>query len=204
MKERPILFSGEDVRAILDGRKTQWREVVKPQPEPVSFGWRFGGRDIGEKVWPVDAPKLCPYGMPGDRLWVRETFAPFEQSPGFIYRADADTDGSVPYLDTGAGGLGGGVCHYRPKTWKRSIFMPRRASRILLDVLSVRVERLCSISEADALAEGCCPFSDDFGSYQARVAFCQLWESINGPESWDANPWVWAVEFRFDERNLVT
>ena len=186
MKERPILFSGEDVRAILDGRKTQWREVVKPQPEPVSFGWRFGGRDIGEKVWPLDAPKLCPYGQPGDRLWVRETWGvnPCYNGDEILYRAS---------------GHGSAIIR-----WRRSSHMPRWASRINLEVTGVRVERLCSISEADALAEGCCPFSDDFGSYHARVAFCQLWESIYGPESWDANPWVWVVEFCIDEQNAVT
>jgi hypothetical protein len=131
----------------------------------------------------------CPYGMPGDRLWVRETF--WTDGDEVIYRSDP---GAEKELDSAFTGL----------NWKPSIHMPRWASRINLEVTGVRVERLCSISEADALAEGCCPFSDDFGSYHARVAFCQLWESIYGPESWDANPWVWVVEFCIDEQNAVT
>jgi len=202
MKERPILFSAPMVRAILEGRKTQTRRVVKPQPDAVHSGtpyWFVGGYRLSETA---HNPLRCPYGQPGDRLWVRETWAPLEAAgTPYIYRADADEDGSVPYLVHGSP-VGGGVGHANPHRWKPSIHMPRLASRILLEVVSVRVERLRDISEADAEAEGA-PL--ELGELERvtlgakaryRSGFCRMWSSINGRESWDANPWVWVVEFR--------
>jgi hypothetical protein len=184
MKERSILFSGPMVRAILAGTKTQTRRGVKrldvragmPQPENDSL------------------LSLCsPYGQPGDRLWVRETWAWFgcERLPcEVLYRADGHTK-----LYDGYG------------RWRPSIHMPRWASRILLEITDVRVERLCDISEADARAEGIkvdeCGHAireeDHVAWGGARSAFADLWASINGPDSWAANPWVWVISFRRGE-----
>lgn len=169
-RERPILFSGPMVRAILDGRKTVTRRVVKHVP-------------------PEGTPvHLCPYGSPGDRLWVRETW--------FNSRGDD----SMP-------------THYRADDriedlqikWKPSIFMPRWASRITLVLKSVRVERLQDITEEDAKQEGCEPtnLSDAYAKCEyllARNRFREVWTKINGPASWDANPWVWRLEFEKEDR----
>jgi len=206
MKERPILFSAPMVRAILDGSKTQTRRVVKQlDPKagavttnmhslPMSCCWAFGGPII-----------LCPYGQPGDRLWVRETFgefidtevingATYELGRDWVYRADGE-----------------GV---RVSTrWKPSIHMPRDASRILLEIVSVRVERLHDLSEGDAVAEGiermpcAVPYTKLWKNYRPgngctpsmaipQNSFRSLWESINGEANWLSNPWVWVVEFK--------
>lgn len=200
MKERPILFSGPMVRALLDGSKTQTRRVVKPQP-PNHMGTV---RTLGDGDWQFvqDAHTLadsastwrCPYGQPDDRLWVRETFGHFERNdtlkPGdtIYYRADGE------------------CLELRP--WRPSIHMPRWASRITLEITGVRVERLQDISEADAIAEGCAKNHNNYywgGPHKAgglkqmataRQAYQDLWESINGPGSWEANPWVWVVGFK--------
>ena len=193
MKEKPILFSGPMVRAILDGRKTQTRRVVKPQPAYVnSLGIPFwpGGKG------PVDY-RLCPHGAEGDRLWVKEThrFDGIDQRIGvrekrieeLSYRADMEGD---PSCDDCA--------------WRPSIFMPRWASRITLEIVSVRVERLQDISEEDAIAEGVTVHMDAVITAAtipgvkgpAYLEYFDLWESINGPGSWDANPWVWVIEFK--------
>jgi hypothetical protein len=207
MKERPILFSGPMVRAILDGTKTQTRRVVKGQHEDVADGFGTSGPRYAMhdgKPWMqwIERPGEiggceidCPYGQPGDRLWVREAFAknevlPLEhRAPGeFIYRAELEN----------------GVTKYSAR-WTPSIHMPRRASRITLEITSVRVERLQEISEADAQAEGadiqkeceggqwiiCGP---RIGSY--REGFRWLWSSTYGADSWAANPWVWVVELK--------
>ena len=186
VKERPVLFSGPMVRAILDGHKTQTRRVVKPQPPYHAvevFDWR--APDIPEAVkahegcYYNDMDGLnfhckCPYGGPGDQLWVREAFTVCADN-NIFYRADGKPD---PW---------DGV------RWKPSIHMPRLASRITLEITGVRVERLQDISEEDALAEGVTRSALDPWN---RTAFARLWESINGPDSWDANPFVWVVEFK--------
>ena len=202
-KERPILFSGPMVRALLDGSKTQTRRVVKPQPDTAHDGepyWFIGGY----RVWgyrpapavPLRAggnPLPCPYGQRGDRLWVRESFA-------HMYRYNAQPEKRAPedvtYM---ADNLTPDPYVYG--SWKPSIHMPRWASRITLEVTNVRVERLQDISEADALAEGVKVHPDHHGKppssiYSPVQAYRDLWESINGPDSWAANPWVWAIEFR--------
>jgi hypothetical protein len=174
MKERPILFSGPMVRAILDGSKTQTRRTFKGTTEHRS---------------------ICPYGAPGDRLWVRETFAQgVEGCPGGIsYRAD--------HFDP----KGDGPAH--PMKWRPSIFMPRASSRILLEITDVRVQRLQEISDEDARAEGVSdggclscgnPEPCGCGNPQpdARDGFAWLWQSIHGRASWDANAWVWAITFQ--------
>ena len=209
MKERPILFSGPMVRAILAGTKTQTRRVVKPQPQgndlhicTNAYDWQacedgfLHGLIAGDHGY--DALSFrCPHGAPGARLWVRETWA-YERDgtgcpddTGILYRA---TD---PGWDDEETGL----------RWRPSIFMPRSASRILLEITEVRVERLQAIREEDARAEGItdggclnCGNSEPCGcpdpSPDARDAFAWLWQSINGSHSWHANPWVWVVEFR--------
>ena len=190
MKERPILFSAQMVRAILDGRKTQTRRIVnKPIPVGHKFhGWIIESTDKkrdGCAAWSIGDDALaydlivakCKYGKPGDRLWVRETF--LQDTNGFIYRADGDFEGN-------AGILGG---------WKPSIHMPRSASRILLEITGVRVERLRDISEEDAKSEGAHAINFGYGDCYA-LGFKQIWESINGHGSWDLNPWVWVIDFK--------
>lgn len=192
MKERPILFSAPMVRAILDGRKTQTRRVVKPQPELTShsgFLWKgyYSGTGFDMKTIVRNFSHRCPYGVFGDRLWVRECWAPvstFDPSPdtGALYRADTMYDAAVVEWK-----------------WRPSIHMPRWASRITLEVVAVRVERLQDISEADAQAEGVASDRQRESTWydgKAVRMFRDLWSSINGVASWDANPWVWVVEFK--------
>lgn len=209
-KERPILFSAPMVRAILDGRKTQTRRVVKARhathPDYPTFDVRGGtvyALEYDSDGLKAEWPMPCPYGQPGERLWVRETWAPvstFDPSPdtGAFYRAD--------YLDDPHGPDGEKSPEGRYRTWKPSIHMPRWASRIDLEITGVRFERLQDINEADAFHEGaerpeCGPFElhgvpvhPMTGSYQE--GFKKLWQSINGPDSWAANPWVWVIEFQ--------
>ena len=205
VKERPMLFSAPMVRALLDGSKTQTRRIVKPQPDyPIIIATdpHTNRYQIGEREPVTEAALLrkCPYGQPGDRIWGRETFSDVYGAGGdedrrkkeVMYRANGETD---PYV------IGG--------YWTPSIHMPRWASRILLETVSVRVERLKDCSEADALAEGVaidrsgCHFIDGAnGRHVSPVgasaveAFASLWESISGAGSWDANPWVWVIEFK--------
>lgn len=187
MTERPILFSGPMVRAILNGTKTVTRRVVKPQRHP--FGRMLTADEVAGEAIGGTCAVLCPYGQPGDRLWVRETFAVYgdEKMAAIHYRADR------PH-DVGRKGTG-----YKP-----SIHMPRWACRILLEITAVRVERLQDISEEQAIAEGVHRdlrmwFATDEGGPAftwPQHAFEHLWRKINGAECWDANPWVWVVEFK--------
>lgn len=225
MKARPILFSAPMVRAILAGTKTQTRRVVKPQPvanHRGKFSFSTFTDDEGiEAYWqnnPLWGPVRCPYGRPGQGLWVRETFA-LENTRD--YEGDAGIDepeGPVKWVEGGAYRL---IPRYRataPHTelmiapteadeigmrWTPSIHMPRWASRITLEITDVRIERLQEISAGDALAEGINPHSvfpwmpDEIISTDPDVSrYAVLWESINGAGSWAANPWVWVVEFR--------
>ena len=182
MKERPILFSAQMVRAILDGRKTQTRRIAKPIKHP-DWGNEYSpGALITEKESNYVIERACPYGSKGERLWVRETFSHHPQFADIAYRADGeefeDSDGFL----------------WEPK-WKPSIHMPRSASRILLEITGVRVERLQDISEEDAKSEGAQAINFGYGDCYA-LGFKQLWESINGPGSWDLNPWVWVIDFK--------
>jgi len=167
MKERPILFSTEMVKAILDGRKTMTRRVVK---DPYKY---------------ITIPRPSPYGRVGDRLWVRETFV-IDADGMPDYRADCDS----------------GVIAWRP-----SIFMPRKLSRITLEITSVRVERLQEITEEDAIKEGagpghilCSPtiFNPETETPKDyRTGFSYLWDAINRKTyPWESNPWVWVISFR--------
>ena len=210
MRERPILFSGPMVRAVLAGTKTQTRRAVKPQP-PMGCEYIINGAYSHALCRSIENPDLwvpptarstdhrlpCPCGQPGDRLWVREAWNVMTADGGkrtVFYRADED--------DPDWHGL----------KWKPSIHMPRRASRITLEITGVRVERLNEISEEDAKAEGIAPHrkggwcweqppkgiegTNHFGAKTARDAYSDLWGAINGPGSWEQNPYVWVIAFR--------
>ncbi|KIQ56456.1 hypothetical protein [Pseudomonas fluorescens] len=231
VKERPILFSAPMVRAILEGRKTVTRRAVSPKLTS-QFDEPRGQADV-EAGYPFiechngfhSAALFCPYGQPGDRLWVRETWGvishtwnehgdmvdwvpdrpatairelPFGRgyySGHVIYAADGPNEWAGD--DDGGG---------EPRSaWHPSIHMPRRASRILLEVTDVRVERLQDISDEQALAEGAQQYGDGNGYHvedgqfytdHPYETFAGLWQSINGEESWRSNPWVWVVEFK--------
>jgi hypothetical protein len=241
VKEHPILMQGAMSRATLAGTKTQTRRIftqavgpslsvgIGDEPGVAELSWLYGdgpGHEVHESTKRVP----CPYGQPGDRLWVKETFFAFgrwetrfsakkgrdewhfldmtlETGHSYCYAAD----GSVPALLASRRSAG-----VTPAWWKRpAIFMPRVASRILLEITGVRVERLQNISEVDAVAEGLtfsakarksescmgiyeCRMPDGFLHFDASAVslYRKLWEQINGAGSWDANPWVWVVEFR--------
>ena len=205
MKERPILFSDPMVRAILDGTKTQTRRVVKyAAPDLIDAdGWPLRDCSI-EGAGEVRAG--CPYGMLGDRLWVREAHAAILHQ---FHGTWIETDYRATYKHGYRLGDSMGI----KKRWRPSIHMPRHASRIDLEVTDVRVERLQDISEADALAEGVfskigsSPIGDEVATAtggeliyafptQAREEYRRLWELINGAGSWSSNPWVWVTEFK--------
>lgn len=190
MKEIPILLSTPMVHAIMDGRKTMTRRIVKG----IALDWLKPDMFTPEFVASPENG-LCPYGQPGDLLWVRESFYEplFEKLNGkYYYKADLEKQ-SWDFK------------------WKPSIHMPKAAARIWLRVTDVRVERLQDISEDDAIAEGIehlragafgkvwrnyGPIDADVPYYfNPKHSFQSLWESINGPESWNKNPWVWVVSF---------
>ena len=201
MKETGMLFASPMVRAILEGRKTQTRRVAKPVKHPdLGNLYTPGALAMGREPQHV-IDRACPLGQPGDRIYVRETFSQHPEWGQLAFRADGeefeDADGWL----------------WEPK-WMPSIHMPKDLARIWLEVTGVRVERLQDISEADALAEGISgyPFRPDDGwpictGYThlpddgacglwptAKEAFQKLWESTGG--DWDANPWVWAIDFK--------
>lgn len=201
MKERPILFSGSMVRALLASTKTQTRRLLK-----LKWGFDVEERDDGT-LWPWaqhpdcddDVWMPCPQGEIGDRLWVRETWA------YGIHAMAAERDEDGPFVYAADGTTQGRLCD----RWTPSIHMPRWASRISLEITALRAERLQDISNADARAEGieCMAGDPECGyrnyldqsgkdwSLSPRESFRGLWESINGPASWAKNPWVWVVEF---------
>ena len=225
IEEHPILFNGEMVLSLLSGRKTQTRRVVNPQPNNrptlAAYGLTVGADPAKDGSEWIDgdcinsgSPMKCPYGKIGDLLWVRETWATdcvFDQlapsdipedSP-LLYTADDDATGIVAY-DWGK---------KRP-----SIFMLRWASRIILEVVDVRAERVDTISEVDAKAEGVTaidcvdlddselelmdlPLKERKRGWKYRNGFSALWDSINRKQGfgWDANPWVWVIEFKVIE-----
>lgn len=212
MSEKPILYTGVMVRATLAGIKKHTRRVIKPQPvaygrssyggtrqgwiwKPKSLnrGWNDDDKDPyrNENLATTALACECPYGKRGDRLWVKETYSShgaFGDNGRITYRADLGDSAKEPH------GL----------KWKPSIFCPRKASRITLEIVSVRVERLQDISGEDAKAEGMDVVRNewagacgDFDESLTDIELYQiLWESINGPGSWAANPWVWVIEFK--------
>ncbi|KPD29182.1 MULTISPECIES: hypothetical protein [Pseudomonas aeruginosa group] len=193
MKERPILFTGPMVRAILEGRKTVTRRVVKPQPDflgsMVDPNTPFKTLDAG-----LHARITCPHGQPGDRLWVREAWAADAQVDAIAPR-DLSQGEPIWYpadfsvRQTGCSMISKG--RGRP-----SIHMPRWASRILLEIIAVRVDRLHGITPNQCIAEGAWREKDkELGRGQEAIAaFADLWRSTGG--DWDANPWVWVIEFK--------
>ncbi len=227
MTERPILFSGAMVRALLSGAKTQTRRILKvPHESPLGkwevlpWGGPNGGRTRDGKTVPYQNVIghtrtgeiiACPYGQPGDRLWVREAHYLTDNGDEeyAVFAADSDAVREhLESLDRLPPDFPADVKD-RHRKLRPSIHMPRWASRITLEITSVRVERLRDISEADARAEGTTPIPDlcdhvrlacaDIGCsgpQPYRTGFRSLWQDINGPGSWDANPWVWTVEFR--------
>lgn len=220
MAERPILFSGPMVRALLDGSKTQTRRVVKPQfapdAEPAEMGaTNERGHQISghSGLWwddttgDADASIRCPFGQPGDRLWVREAWR-------VTRRHDKNPPRDIrPRECTVFFEAGGSIANQDGGEWERDdwpkrpgplpewvgkrrpgMFMPRWASRITLEITGVFVERLQTISRGDAMAEGC-PFPNMANGDNPCQWYAGLWARINGVDSWDANPWVWVVEF---------
>ena len=204
MNFKPIIFSAPMVRALLDGSKTQTRRIVKGE----ALQWL-----VRDKFTPgfvaVTGNRLCPYGQPGDQLWVRETHWMDKRDTTL---AVMNVDGFVVAMNGSETGQESnpeelGLNHF----WKLrpSIHMPRWASRITLEITGVRVERLQDISEKDCWAEGIEQVMHDFSDEElcvmakrigcsiedAKPIYALLWESINGPCSWAANPWVWVVEF---------
>jgi hypothetical protein len=228
MRERPIIFSEEMIRAIREDRKSQTRRVIKPQPELHNdcvgqyFMWKSAKYSIGRFL------SQCPYGVTGDQLWVRETFASFSQ------RHLKDHDATYP-IHTHCPHYPDVIAIYRESgadfphhfhvdgyaRWKPSIHMPHWASRIRLQITGHSVERVQDIREGDAVAEGVrqnwlgddCPDEfadewenygadlDDFPCYSAKDSFRTLWDMINAERGfpWPDNPWVWVVEFEVVE-----
>lgn len=209
MKEIPILFSTPMVQAILEGRKTMTRRILK-NPLPIGVRWwQVYARELIYRI--IDSKHVsthckCKYGQPGDVLWVRETFAvsvgEFEPYDTLSYKADSfhrdiKRDG-IEYAE-------GILCEegwhdetYAKETtkWKSPRFMPKAVARIWLQVEEIRVERLQDITEEDAIAEGVTCYEAETDWLTAKYGFEILWYKINGEESWKANPWVWVVKFK--------
>lgn len=211
MKERPILFSGAMVRALLNGSKTQTRRVVNPGKDR-NFGCEMAPHELAGEVNAGEYGN-CPYGQPGDRLWVRESgiyselLCPDDPKQPGLFRHDVPATPDIgdywvqrtrakgaSYSVQGSSRSSDLKC-LRAKVVP-SIYMPRWASRISLEITAVRVERLQNISEADALAEGCVSSIGLQGGRFASENYAWLWDTINGDGSWAANPWVWVVEFK--------
>ncbi|MBS8210739.1 hypothetical protein DM060_01900 [Klebsiella pneumoniae] len=214
MKERGMIFNGEMVRAILDGRKTQTRRIMAPQPaddiergifpNPEVIGWKSSRRHKHGST----TAHFCPYGKPGDRIWVREAFRVHSRATDvatLVYKASernswTEQTHRVPVA----------VCNKpaTPEKWTPSLHMPRWASRILLEITDVRVERLNAISQEDAQAEGMeltgwrPTYSDPDSGGEVMTPydnFAELWSSIYGEDGWKSNPWVWVIEFKLVE-----
>lgn len=210
MKSRPILFQGAMVRALLDGSKTQTRRIVKPRKDR-GFGCELAPSELAGEVNAGNFNN-CPYGEPGDRLWVRESYclfpddAPDGQGGQIYYMAD-QTDKAETELVMRRNGV----------RWRPSIHMPRAVCRIHLEIMGMRVELLQSMSTADLCEEGIGELLEDpdskaghafssaehlkiagavFKHSPEMYGFAALWDSINGAEAWDANPWVWVIEFK--------
>lgn len=206
MKEYPILFSTPMVQAILAGRKTQTRRIVKKQPVyDQDSGYKYWDNlmfDIHDDVLEtMYMPDHCPYGEVGSTLWVRETFIPpmkYGTINRYIYKAEEDLDCFKGH-------------------WKPSIFMPKETCRIKLEITNIRVERIRDISEGDAIAEGIVQLNQSLSQLlldgiqyldyskrpelfndglAAKESYKSLWEKINGKDSWSINSWVWVIEFK--------
>ena len=196
MKERGLIFNGEMVRAILDGRKTQTRRIMKNQPagdfpqtpalirNVVGAGFQWYGHYGESGIF------NCPFGAVGDRIWVRETWAEAgARAPDLkLYRANYPEHVPTHYEN---------VPPADEIRWTPSIHMPRWASRLTLEITGVRVERLRDLNEEDAKSEGITPPSGGvLPGWEYRINFRDLWMSIYGADNWEANPWVWVIEFK--------
>ncbi|HDU5644732.1 TPA: morphogenetic protein [Klebsiella pneumoniae subsp. pneumoniae] len=193
MKERGMIFNSEMVRAILDGRKTQTRRPVKFPVHDKNLGCELAGNELAGELSAGNYLNSA-FGKPGDRIWVRETFCPVDDTQyggekWVDYRATPKFEASHP------AGWDCAPNDAEALKWRPSIHMPRWASRILLEITDVRVERLKSISDGDAIREGCSTADMKSGDCVADV-FARLWASIYGSDSWNANPWVWVIEFK--------
>jgi hypothetical protein len=219
MKERPILFNGDMVRAILEGRKTQTRRLISGRLLQHGYDTAFNrttslrgcpltpfqdvegppGKMLSMSKESIQAVinSTCPHGQPGDRLWVRETWRLFDSSSECACYDECKCSSS------------NGKPIYRASLpddegpWKPSIHMPRWASRITLEITGIRVERLNEITRGEAMQEGC-PTPNMAGQTDPRAWFSDLWESINGAGSWGVNPWVWVIEFRKVEEGQMS
>ena len=202
MKQTPIIFQPEMIRALLDGAKTQMRLIIKPQPDDdakITIGEIGTSRGIAyignSRSGGIVTRVPCPYGKPGDLLWVRETFSPCLKN-SVVYKAD---------------GQGVGEFGIDEIIWKSPRFMPRKYSRLTLKITDIRVERVQDISEHDAIAEGVTllqsctsgylPLVDNINNAYIR-GYANLWNKINGVESWNQNPWVWAIKFDVIKQNI--
>lgn len=231
-KERPILMSAPMVRACLDGTKSQTRRIVKWRNVDAGLNLAFTGlRAMRDRAgaWALESNTrsssetrcdltVCPYGHPGDRLWVRETwqYADWTEDgyPFVQYRADNARLllESIPdewaerlqdtWVDLSAPANYGIDNRAADRKWRPAIHIPRWACRLELEVTDVRVERLQAISDADSLAEGVDRTNTSIPGY-AKERYRQLWESINGVDSWDANPWVWVVSFKRPQKEVA-
>lgn len=190
MKESPIIFSSKMVKAILEGRKTLTRRVIKPQPEPHEQGWVWSKcegmlvSNTGQTYLSKILSK-CPYGQPGDRLWVKETFRTTEIYETLYYKADEPWNEGKEW------------------SWNSSRYMPRWASRITLEITNIRVERLQEISLTDVILEGFIPSSETYqategNQKQTILDWGRFWDSLSIKRGfgWDINPWVWVIEFK--------
>jgi len=195
-KEHPIIFGTESVKAILEGRKTQTRRVIKPQPINADY-WTFHqDTPFNGAFYPNTdnaLPKLlkCPYGQVGDRLWVKETW--WEDSGDIYFKVDC------PTMPTNM--------HFEKGKWKSALFMPRKFSRINLEITGLRVERLQEITGEDAITEGFLTYfgTKSYDEYKMGTLmhspisqFTQYWDSLNAKRGygWETNPWVWVIEFK--------
>ncbi|UOO89148.1 hypothetical protein LVJ82_17155 [Vitreoscilla massiliensis] len=228
MTERPILFSEEMVQALLSSNKSQTRRIIKipkdyeihktdicrvVSPKGIKGRWGVLANNAKRDLHSPEVKHIpCPYGGVGDFLWVRETFLPNPSSDDLAW----DNHHLSYYEWDGCGSRLADVppvlqkpehCIYRASStiqdlkWRPSLFMPRWASRILLEITNVRIERLTEISEGDAKSEGC-DHSESIAAieigwyFKPLSAFRRLWEQINGAKSWEMNPWVWVIEFK--------
>jgi len=216
MKFIPILFSTPMVQAIIEGRKTMTRRVIKPQPIlGENRVWQGKGKSCSFGFTTESATEMyklngsCPYGQIGDVLWVRETFLKHPiPNEGYKFKANY----SIEQLNTS-------IFKNKILKWKPSLFMPKAACRIFLKITEIRVERLQDITNEDSLKEGIeigetvkSPLSDnnlqtyknylsdEFKWYAPKLSFNTLWQSINGKDSWEANPWVWVICFERIEK----
>ncbi|HBQ8756660.1 TPA: morphogenetic protein [Klebsiella quasipneumoniae] len=198
MIERGMIFNGEMVRAILDGRKTQTRRPVKFPVLDKNLGCELSGNELAGELSAGNYLNSA-FGRPGDCIWVRETwssdFANYYPNDRVWYAADNNRRLDIEVVDGVRGIYSPESDVYVPFRWRPSIHMPRWASRILLEITDVRVERLKSISDGDAIREGCSTADMKSGDCVADV-FARLWASIYGSDSWNANPWVWVIEFK--------